>query len=86
MELRGWGEGADQLRQLSCRGEWGKMPERISDIMLGEFATIASQEELAAALKERYTGIADRITLYLPYFPGDRGAFWRKLEIEVHRS
>ena len=86
MALHGWGELADQLRQLSRQGAWGEMPELISDEVLVEFATVASQEELAAALKERYAGIADRITLYLPYFPGDRDDFWRKLTNEMHRS
>jgi hypothetical protein len=34
---------------------------------------------LAAALKARYDGLADRITLYLPFRPGERDAFWRRL-------
>jgi probable F420-dependent oxidoreductase len=86
MAHHGWGEVADQLRDLSRRGEWGEMPKLISEEMLGIFATVASQGELAAALKERYNGIADRMTLYLPYLPGDRDDFWRRFVSEMHRS
>jgi probable F420-dependent oxidoreductase len=86
MELHGWGEVADQLRGLSRRGEWGMMTDLVTDEMLGEFATLASEDDLAEALKDRYNGIADRITLYLPYFPAERDEFWRKLVNEVHES
>jgi hypothetical protein len=55
------------------------MPEIISDDMLAEFAVIAPQEDLANALKGRYREIADRITIYIPFFPGERDSFWRDL-------
>jgi len=28
-------------------------------------------------LKERYEGIADRLSLYTPFVPGEKDAFWK---------
>jgi len=39
----------------------------------------ASSAELLAALRERYDGLAERITPYLPFIPGERDEFWRAL-------
>jgi probable F420-dependent oxidoreductase len=86
MELHGWGDIADQLRQLSRRGQWEEMMDWITDGMVETFATVAPQGELAHALKERYAGLADRMTLYLPFIPGERDAFWQGLIREMKVS
>ena len=83
MELHGWGEVADQLGLLSRRGQWGEMKDWITDEMLDTFATVASPGELAEAMKERYVGLADRLTLYLPFFPGERDPFWQTMIREM---
>jgi probable F420-dependent oxidoreductase len=83
MDLHGWGDVADRLRQLSRRGQWGEMIGLITEDMLETFATIAPQEELPEALKKRYTGLADRLTLYLPFIPGERDSLWQALIREV---
>jgi probable F420-dependent oxidoreductase len=79
MELHGWGEAADNLRALASRGQWGEMPALISDNMLATFAVLASPADLGSALLERYSQLADRLTLYLPFFPGERDPFWREM-------
>lgn len=80
LELYGWGEIAEQLSAHAARGEWGEMPGLISDAMLEEFVTYAENPvALAAALKTRYTGLADRITLYLPFVPGQQDDWWKAL-------
>jgi probable F420-dependent oxidoreductase len=79
LALYGWDGEGEKLSALAARGRWGEMPEIISDDMLAEFAVIAPQEDLANALKGRYREIADRITLYIPFFPGERDSFWRDL-------
>jgi hypothetical protein len=86
MEFHGWGEVADQLRLLSRRGQWSEMMELISEEMVETFATVAPQAQLAEALKERYMGLVDRVTLYLPYIPGDRDTFWKTLIQEIKVS
>jgi probable F420-dependent oxidoreductase len=81
MELHGWGEVAGKLSSLASRGQWGDMPGLISDEMLGEFCVQAGETELAEAIHERYTSLADRITLYMPFVPGSMDSFWKHLAI-----
>ena len=52
------------------------MPGLITDDMLAEFAVAAPLPSLAGALRERYTGLLDRVTLYRPFEPG---AEWEAL-------
>jgi probable F420-dependent oxidoreductase len=79
MALHGWEQVAERLSGHASRGEWGEMPALIDDGMLSTFAVVASTGELSAALAERYTGLADRLMLYLPFNPGERDEFWRAL-------
>ena len=58
----------------------------ISDEMLATFAVVAPEADLPAALLERYAGLADRVSLYTPYAPGTRDAFWRRLAAELHAA
>lgn len=83
MDLHGWGAIADGLTQLSRRRAWSEMGGLITDEMLRTFATLAAPQDLASALKSRYSGLADRLTLYLPFAPGDRDDFWRDLATEL---
>jgi len=79
MTLHGWEQVGEHLSGLAARGCWGEMPALISDEMLAAFAVRASSAELLAALRERYDGLAERITPYLPFIPGERDEFWRAL-------
>jgi len=78
MAKHGWEEVAQRLSAAAGRGKWAELPGMITDEMLGAFATTAAVEELPAALKERYAGIADRLSLYKPFSPGEGTDFWRK--------
>jgi len=51
----------------------------ITDEMLNEFCLVTTQENLAADLKKRYDGIADRLTLYTPFVPKEKDDWWREL-------
>jgi probable F420-dependent oxidoreductase len=77
MALHGWEAAAEQLSSLASHGRWGEMPAVIDDEMLSTFAVLAPAEELRAALVERYSGLVDRLALYLPFIPGERDDFWR---------
>ena len=48
----------------------------ITDEMLAEFCLMTTQEKLAEGLKKRYDGIADRLTLYTPFVPGEKDKWW----------
>jgi len=84
MALHGWEEVAEKLSAHASRGEWGEMFGLVTDDMLREFCLIADEANLAEALKERYKGIADRLTLYLPFTPGEKDAFWQKMAKEFN--
>jgi hypothetical protein len=86
MDLHGWGEIADQLRGLSRRGAWEEMTELVSDEMLETFAIVSDQSDLADALLSRYSGLADRLTLYIPFIPGDRDEFWRNIATKIQNA
>ncbi|MBM3126184.1 MAG: TIGR03617 family F420-dependent LLM class oxidoreductase [Chloroflexi bacterium] len=79
MDLHGWGATAEQLSGHAARGDWAEMPMLITDEMLGEFCLITTQEKLAGDLKSRYEGIADRLTLYTPFVPGEKDQWWMGL-------
>jgi probable F420-dependent oxidoreductase len=77
MALHGWEEVAERLSSLASRRLWNEMPALISDQMLEVFVTHARPGDLAAALAERYQGLADRLSLYIPFMPGERDHFWK---------
>lgn len=83
MALHGWEETAERLSGMASRGQWGEMAGLIDDEMLGTFAEVGDAAELAGALRERYRGLADRLSLYVPYQPGERDAFWEAIVGEL---
>ncbi len=83
MALHGWEGAAEDLSGLAARGRWAEMPGLVNDEMLDAFAVTAEQSKLAQKLIERYSSLADRLALYLPFKPGERDAFWRGLIGEI---
>jgi probable F420-dependent oxidoreductase len=79
MDLHGWGDVAEKLSGFASKGEWAEMPMLITDEMLNEFCLMTTQENLAVDLKKRFGGIADRITLYTPFVPGEKDEWWKNL-------
>jgi len=79
MDLYGWSGTAETLSRHAAKGEWAEMPMLITDGMLGEFCLVTEEDKLADELKERYEGIADRMTLYTPFQPGERDEWWKGL-------
>ncbi len=86
MALHGWEDVAERLSAHARRSEWGEMFGLITDEMLAAFCVVASEAELADALKEKYAGIADRLTLYLPFVPAEKDSFWKRVVKAVHFS
>lgn len=77
LAAHGWEAIGEQLSRLAATKRWADMPPLISDAMLHEFAIEAGPDELGAAVRARYTGLIDRVGLYLPFVPGADDAFWR---------
>jgi len=79
MDLHGWSSVAEELSRHASKGEWAEMPMLITDEILSEFCLITEEEKLADELKKRYEGIANRITLYTPFAPGEKDEWWKRL-------
>ena len=79
MDLHGWSDVAEKLSVHAAKGEWAEMPMLITDEMLNEFCLVTEENKLADELKRRYDGIADRLTIYTPFVPGEKDDWWRGL-------
>ena len=55
------------------------MGELINDEILGTFAVVADPADIPEQIQDRYSGLADRITLYTPYNSGEKDTFWHSL-------
>lgn len=86
LETHGWGEIGEQLSQLAKTQRWKEMTALISDEMLHALTVEAGPGEIGAAMRERYTGLIDRIAFYLPFESGSDDAFWRATIDEIHRA
>jgi probable F420-dependent oxidoreductase len=69
LELHGWGDLADSLSELARRGgdAWATMGQLVTDEVLEEFAVISPRDNLAQAIKQRFDGLLDRFSFYVPY-------------------
>ena len=67
LELHGWGDLHTELHRLSRRGDWGAMTGLVDDAVLDAFAVVGEPAAAGAEIARRYSGLADRFTLYTPY-------------------
>lgn len=65
-ELHGWGEMVSELHRLSRAGRWEEMPRHISDEVLETIAVVAKYDDIAAAVRQRYGDLAQRVEFSLP--------------------
>lgn len=86
MDLHGWSDVAEKLSAHAARGEWAEMPMLITDEILSEFCLLTEEENLANELKQRYEGIADRLTLYTHFVPRERDEWWKKLAENFNKA
>lgn len=78
-QLHGWEETALHLARLAKEGRWHEMPNLITEEMVHTFAVVAPWKDLAQATWERYRGLVDRLSFYLPFVPGERDTEWRQV-------
>jgi probable F420-dependent oxidoreductase len=79
LALHGWEQLGEKLSAHAAKGEWGEMFALITDEILSTFCLVSDAESLPGKLHERYAGLADRLTLYSPFTPGERDSFWKTL-------
>jgi probable F420-dependent oxidoreductase len=71
LEIHGWGDFGQRMNQLTKEGKWNEMWKEVPDDILHEFAVVAPPDELPYKLRERYTGLLDRVSYYFPFEPSD---------------
>jgi probable F420-dependent oxidoreductase len=79
LESHGWGDTCTRLNDKAAKGDWAGMANEITDEMLDVFAVTARWDDVAAKVKARYTGILDRVALYLPFRPDADVDRWRQI-------
>ena len=70
LELHGWESLADELHALSVsrrEDKWTAMRDLVDDEVLGTFAVVAEPEDIATHVRDRYTGLVDRFSVYASY-------------------
>lgn len=69
LESHGWENLQPELNQMSKRGEWVAMGDLITDEILNTFAVVGEPDKIVPMIKERYTGLVDRISINFSYAP-----------------
>jgi probable F420-dependent oxidoreductase len=66
LEHHGWAEAQPELNALSKRGAWDEMANLVTEEMLETFAVVAEPEHVGKAVRRRFDGLLDRVTLIFP--------------------
>lgn len=66
LDIHGWGSTVSTLHRLSVQGRWEEMPRQITDEMLETFAIIGTYDTLVDQIKQRYGGLATRVSFGIP--------------------
>jgi probable F420-dependent oxidoreductase len=63
LDLHGWGDLHERLHTRSLEGDWAGMTALIGDEVLRTFAIVAPPDEVGRAIRRRYHGVVDRVSL-----------------------
>lgn len=61
LETHGWGELQPELQSLTRQNRWAEMDGLISEEMLQEFTAIGTPGQAATILRDRFSGLVDRL-------------------------
>jgi len=67
LDHHGWGDLQPELTRLSKEAKWVEMGDLIDDDMVGTFAAVGDVATVARELRERWAGVATRLSFYTPY-------------------
>ena len=67
LDAHGWGELQPELNLMTKTGRWAEMPQLIDDALLDTLCVRGTPAEAGRLLRHRYAGIADRVSLSVPY-------------------
>ncbi|MGE0821680.1 MAG: TIGR03617 family F420-dependent LLM class oxidoreductase [Candidatus Binatia bacterium] len=84
LETHGWGEVSGKLSAKAAAGDWAGMAREVTDEMLDEFCISGPIDEIGKKLRARYDGLLDRVSLYLPFRPGENDAGLKRIITDIH--
>lgn len=84
MDIHGWNIQREQLTALASKGQWDEMTKVITDEMLAEFVVEGTWEDIGVTLRKKYEGLADRVSLYLPFTLDANDGQWAKVAKAMH--
>lgn len=67
LDHHGWGALHDEAHVLSTTNRWSELEALVDDEVLHTLAVVGELETVGAELRQRFEGLADRITLSMPY-------------------
>ena len=67
LDHHGWGDLQPELTRLSKEGKWVEMGDLIDDDIVRTFAAVGDVPTVARELRERWAGVATRLSFYAPY-------------------
>ena len=65
LEHHGWGDLQPELTRLSKEGKWEEMGDLIDDDVVRTFAAVGDVPTVARELRERWDGVATRLSFYI---------------------
>ena len=77
LEHHGHGAVGERLHKLSLQGRWDEMGAELPTEFLEEVILRAHPDDLVSALRAKYRGVLDRLSLYVPF--DGRGTWWSDL-------
>jgi len=84
LETHGWSEVSGKLSAKAAAGDWAGMAREVTDEMLDEFCISGPVDEIGKKLRTRYDGLLDRVSLYLPFRPGENDAGLKRIIADLH--
>lgn len=79
MDIHGWSKEREQLTALASKAQWDEMTKVINDEMLSEFVVEGTWDDVGVTVRKKYEGLADRVSLYLPFSPDANDSQWTKV-------
>ena len=67
LDHHGWGDLHLEAHRATLENRWDDLPAMVDDTVLGTLAVTGDPVTVARGLRERFGGLADRVTLSMPY-------------------
>jgi probable F420-dependent oxidoreductase len=72
LDHHGWGTLHDEAHALTKASRWAELATLVDDEILNTFAVVGEINTVGSGLRDRFGGLAERITLSIPYNADDR--------------